>query len=96
MKRISKRRLRELREFATGAVGSTSDAYAPSDADLLALLDAYERRPDEVADETLTGYVTGQAVHDIISSTDQYEWGDAECRRVRVEVYYLKPKGAKR
>lgn len=97
MKRITKKRLAELRRLLVSDHPMMDvERVVIRAEDLTALLDAYERRPDEVFE----GYQSMGQVPLLQESSDtcerelygllyldQYQPSD---RRVRVEVYYLK------
>ena len=85
MKRISKRRLAQLRRNAT----SDTCGSPPTPDEVVCLLDAYERKPDEVA----VGWVD---YHDDAFDMSVYpKKVDTNDRHVRVEVFYLTKGGSR-
>lgn len=104
MKRISKKRLGQIREWAKHVGETPCDVVEePRGSELLALLDAYERRPDEVADgwapapfidwDDAPG-IMGEAQL-MLSLTTRMKVM-AEDEHVRIEIYRLDKKGGAR
>ena len=90
MKRISKKRLAAIRAWVSRFDGKNG----PTAAEVLALLDAYERRPDEVAEGPTIipaimddNWTDGGHGKTIMIAPGNYTVGRSP---VRVEVYYLK------
>lgn len=102
MKRITKKRLAEMRETATIRAKNKFPFTTTSPRELLALLDAYERKPDEVAEGWGDGRGKVVEADDrspappcIISGLTLHSKPHKDLdvsRHVRVEVYYLPAK----